>query len=128
MKLDRKDIKKTVKMLMDIKYEPADRELSYIFFPIDSSLGKDIDGLEFISKSTVRGIKEVLTPGLILSKENNETVVNLAYADVKYSPHFELIQYMDITNQTLNKNLEEFLNNNDCLIVGTEYVKAKFKL
>ena len=72
-------------------------------------------------------------PGLVLLKEEDAkgrlyTKVVLAYADINYSPKFNLDAYLDFVEAKINKKDRAFLTELDAYLVKPEYIFAEFEI
>ena len=127
-RIKKENIKKTLKLLKEIKLNDLEKK-SQIFFPIDTERAEDFDGLELAIKHNGTASKKVLTPGLVISKdEQGKTLIILAYADVTYSPEFDMIQHLEILDTKISKELRAFLVEAECLIVKEDYISGYFSL
>ena len=131
MKIEIKDIKSTARVLKELKFSPLiDR--SELFFPISTAAEKEFDGLTMSTKQTAS--RSVLIPGLILTEvfdeKNNKSYmdVKIAYADSRFCPEFDPVQFADILGQNLSRKTREFLDDKECYLVEKEYIKAVYKL
>lgn len=127
-RIKKEEIKKAVKLLKEIKTNTV-RSKAELFFPIDTNRQEDFDGFELTVKHTGMASKKVQTPGLILYKDDQgKPGVMLAYADVDYSPQFDMIQHLEILDEKIGKDLRSFLIENECLLVKEDYISGYFNL
>lgn len=129
MKRIKKDeLKKAIKTLKEIKLNTISKK-AHIFFPIDTERQEDFDGLELTIKHKGVASKKVQTPGLVISKdEQDKTMIVLAYADIDYSPEFDMIQHLEILDMRISKDLRAFLIENECLLIKEDYISGYFSL
>lgn len=134
MKIKKEEIKKMSKILEHITYRPIREEkASVIFFPIASDEFRDVDGMALsLTSSSEKGVKKELTPGLVLQiyhgEKRDNTYVALAYADLSYSPEFNIIQFMEFNGDRLAKKDFEKLKEYECNIVKPDYIQGMFYL
>ena len=124
------EVKEVAKLLSTLKYDTFS-DKSRLFFPIDASYEKDLDGFQLSSRTSrvPGGSKNPLTPGLILINcGDGKADVKLAYADLTYSPSFDMIQHSEILGHSLSKKLKEVLSETETYIVLNDYVSLVFNL
>lgn len=127
-KIKKEDIGKSIRYLKSIDFKQYSKK-SYIFLPIENTRNEDFDGLEMIIKGTGTASKKEYMPGLILiSNEEKGTSVELAYANIDYSPAFDMVQFLELTGENISKNLKEFLSEYETLLVNTDYIAATFDI
>ena len=134
MKISMDNIKRYIKMLKELPYLPVDSK-STLFFEIDT--GKTVDTGDFVMemKTTDAGAAALVRPGLMLSLDITEkgkpfTNVYLAYAQIEYSPKFNLGSYLDLVKSIgkVSKGTREDLTQLDCLLIKQDYILAKFEI
>ena len=130
MKIERNELDKIIKILnKSVIYEPT-VETSIIFFPIETSRIEESDGFEF-SVENKGADKTVVVPGLtleVVKGEKGETSeARLAYADVRYSPKFDFLQFLSFYGKPSKKDMEA-LAGLECYIINKSYVSAIYRL
>lgn len=128
------EMKEYIKLLKEIPYRPI-REKSTLFFEIDT--GKTTDTGDFVmeTKQNDSGASGLVHPGLILSVQETEkgkvfTDVSLAYAQIEYSPKFNLDSYLDLVKNTgkVSDKVRNKLTSLECLLVKKDYIIAEFEI
>lgn len=128
------EMKKYIKLLRNIPYYPL-TEKSTIFFEI--SVDKTVENGGFVRdvRQNNDGAAGTLKPGLILSAEKNDkgkyiTQVSLAYAQVEYSPEFDMGTYLDLIADrgSVSKKDRDLLTALDAKLVKSEYIYAEFEI
>lgn len=128
-RLTKEELKKFIKNAKKIKLEQTLKK-SYIFFPIEMERTEEVDGFSLtIKPNLVAGSKMEHTPGIILVPTQEECAdVNLAYANLNYSPDFDLVQYMELVDCTCSKDFKEMISELDCKLVASEYISISFEI
>lgn len=125
MEISRENIKKTIKLLKKIPYNPTEKNKCYIFFPLEGKTTKE-DGM-FLDVKASKGSAALLKSGLILEKGCDGTAVKLAYVQTDYCPKFYLDDYLDLQDHKLSKKDIEEICSYECLIVRGEYLVGSFE-
>lgn len=127
-RLQKSELKRFKSLLTkDVKVESTLKK-SFIFFPIDASRVEDIGGFDLNIKSTGTASRQELTPGLMITpKDDYGFDVDLSYANISYSPKFDMLQYLELVDCKCSKELRTLLTETECLIVPLEYVMASFE-
>lgn len=133
MKIKRDEINQYIKYLKDIPFKPLGKEVSTIFFEIDTGKMVENDGFILeIKDSNEAGSKALVKPGLMLScKDTGKklvTEVSLAYAQTDYCPKFNLDAYLDLTNASISRKERDILTNLDVLLVKKDYILGEFEI
>ena len=134
MLINENELKKYAKRLENVPFAPVAKSSAAFFFGIDT--GKTVDDGQFVME--VKDKKETgsaasVKPGLVLLKEKDAkgrlyTKVVLAYADINYSPKFNLDAYLDFVEAKINKKDRAFLTELDAYLVKPEYIFAEFEI
>lgn len=134
MLINENELKKYVKRLESVPFAPVAKSSATFFFGIDT--GKTVDDGQFVME--VKDKKETgsaasVKPGLVLLKEEDAkgrlyTKVVLAYADINYSPKFNLDAYLDFVEAKINKKDRALLTELDAYLVKPEYIFAEFEI
>lgn len=95
---------------------------SYIFFPILEREIKEEGGLELVVNNTKEaGSRHMATPGFVLLPKGDEKEKSirfgLAYGDIRFSPTFDFLQYLDLYGVKLSKKELEDIKELDCYLV-----------
>lgn len=127
MDIERKNINKTINILMKIPYRPEKNNKSVIFFPL-ASKSKTDDSLVLDIKSN-KGSSSYLKSGLIVTTNDvGNTVIKLAYAQTEYCPKFDMEDYLDLQDHSISsKHLDQILAY-DCLLVKNDYLVGIYNL
>ena len=125
MKVKKEKIKEIKSILEDVKFVPC-IESHTIFFPIDQTEEKEIDGLSLTASDDKANKKAV--PGLILSDLEGNSQVQLAYANTTYSTTFNFIQYCELVSNKLSRKEKEKLSELECYLVGADYLFISFEI
>ena len=128
MKLKKDDIKKARKILRGIDYFPVFGK-SYIIIPIDTN-EKNINGFDMTNVvSNVTNCE----PGIVLW-DDEDVPTALAYYNPAALVKFDLIQYIELTDNKLSKGDAKFLSDIDVYFINEqaiyncmqfEYIKKK---
>lgn len=125
MKIEREEIKGTIKFLKEINYKPIAGEYK-IVFPINPEATKEVDGLELELVNNKFGSEKMPEPALEL-KESKEGAV-LTYCDFTYARKFDILTYCDLTNNKLSKNATKLFSNLECFLVNKNNILVSFEL
>lgn len=130
MKIEIKDIKSTARTLKEMSFT-TEIDKSTIFFPISTSCEKEFDGLTIAAKEMTS--RTSLVPGLVVKDVPYDdgkvrTHVYLGYADSRFCPKFDPLQFLEMTGASVSKKLREMLTDRECYLVESEYLKALYKL
>ena len=125
MEINRENIKKTIKLLKKIPYNPTEKNRCYLFFPLEARTSNN-DGM-FLDVKTSKGAASLLRSGLILERGCDGTSVKLAYVQTDYCPKFDLSDYLDFQDHRFSKKDLEEVCSYDCLIVRGEYLVGSFE-
>ena len=125
MEITRENIKKAIKLLKKIPYNPTDKNKSFLFLPIEP---KKIENDAFVlDVKTSKGAASCLKAGLIIDKDENETVIRLGYAQTEYATKLDLDDYLDLQDHKYNKKDLEEVCTYDCFILRQEYLVGLFE-
>lgn len=131
MKIERKDIKATVKLLKEIKYNPIGQRSS-IVFPINAEKTKDVDGIDLSLVDNKFGSEKMPDPCIILEVEEtekgNKTDISFGYCDLTYARKFDITTYCKIVGCRMSTKNEEILEGLDCHLVADQNILIKFNV
>ena len=127
MEIERKNLNKTINILMKIPYRPAKDNKSVIFFPLASKTKND-DNLVLDIKGN-KGAASYLKSGLILTTNDvGNTTIKLAYAQTEYCPKFDMEDYLELQDHSISNKLVDQILSYDCLIVKNDYLVGIYNL
>jgi len=130
MKIKLEELNKYIKQLSNIPYVPLKDKFT-IFFEIDTTKVVDREGFVLDMKEK-ESTTIVAKPGLILSCDTTgkkpRTVVSLGYANITYSPKFNLESYFDILGVKMPTKERKMLTDLDALLIKDEYILGEFEL
>ena len=125
MEIKRENIKKTIKLLKKIPYNPTDKNKSFLFFPLEP---KTVETDAFVlDVKTSKGSASCLKAGLVIEKVEESTTIRLGYAQTEYATKFDLEDYLDLQDHSFSKKDLDDVCIFDCFILRNEYLIGLFE-
>lgn len=130
MEIQKNDLKRAIKVVSALPFYPTSKNKSTIFFPIEKDNKEITDGQFTLNVKPKGGAAGCLRAGLAIEYTQDKVVkCFLAYADLSYSPLFDLDEYLSLQDTVhLNKNDAEYLRSLNSYLTPNDYILAQFTI